>query len=256
MKTAMFRPLVAKVKPSGGLSYLLHLGLLMLLPLVLFALVQLGDTFIKLAFSIILLSKWRMFAVRLRFWPANIRANAVDIIVGLSIVLFMTHSGSEWLQLAWAVAYGIWLVFIKPGTSSLIISLQAGIGQLCGLSAIYLSWAASPLYVLVFGTGLVCYLAARHFFDSFDEQYAKLLAYGWGYFGTALAWVLGHWLLFYGVIAQPTLILSVLGYGLAALYYFGHEEKLNDMLKKQFVFVIIAVLLIILTLSSWDNKVV
>jgi len=248
----MFKPLVAKVKPAAGLSHSFHLALLILLPLVLFALVQLGDTFTKLAFSIILLSKWRMFAVRPRFWPANIRANAVDIIVGLSMVLFMTHSSSHWLQLIWAALYGVWLVFLKPASSTAMTSVQAMIGQLAGLMAIYLTWAASPLYVLVFVTGLVCFLAARHFFDSFDEPYAKLLAYLWGYFGAALAWVLGHWLLFYGVVAQPTLILTILGYGLAALYYFDHEEKLSILLKRQFVFIIIAILLVILTFSKWD----
>jgi len=252
----MIRPLVAKIKPAGGLSHGFHMVLLVLLPLVLFALVRLGDTFRQVAFAVILLSKWRMFAVRPRFWPANIRANAVDLIVGLSIVLFMTQTSSQLLQLVWTILYGVWLIVIKPASGSAMTSLQAMIGQLCGLMAIYLTWSAAPLYGLVFMTGLVCYLAARHFFDSFDEPYAKLLAYLWGYFGTALAWLLGHWLLFYTVVSQPTLILTVLGYGLAALYFFSHEEKLNVMLKRQFVFIMIAILLVILTFSDWGDKVV
>jgi len=252
----MIKPLIAKVKPAGGLSYILHIGLLVLLPIVLFALVRLGDTFIKLAFSVIVLSKWRMFAVRPRFWPANIRANSVDIIVGLSVVLFMTHSGSQWWQLIWAALYGVWLIVIKPASSAVMIALQAMISQFCGLMAIYLTWSSAPLIGLVFSTGLVCYLAARHFFDSFDEPYARLLSYLWGYFGAALAWLLGHWLLFYGIISQPTLILSVLGYGLAGLYFFDHRERLSPMLKRQFVFIMIAILLVILTFSDWGDKVV
>jgi hypothetical protein len=48
----------------------------------------------------------------------------------------------------------------------------------------------------------------------------------------------------------------VLGYGLAALYYFDHTEKLNTMIKRQFVFFMIAILLIILTFSDWGDKVV
>jgi len=252
----MIKPIVAKIKPAGGVAYILHIGLLLLLPLVLFALVRLGETFVKLAFVMVLISKWRMFAVRPRFWPANIRANAVDIVVGVSIVLFMTHTMEQWWQLAWAVLYAVWLIFIKPGTSVFMTSLQSAIGQLCGLMAIYLSWLAAPLVTLVLATGLVCFLAARHFFDSFDESYAKLLAYLWGYMGAALAWLLGHWLLFYGWVAQPTLVLSVLGYGLAMLYYFDHEERLSVMLKRQFVFIIVAILLIILTFSDWGDKVV
>lgn len=250
----MIKPIVAKLKPASGVAYVLHLTLLILLPIVIFVLVRIN--FVQLALSIVLLSKWRMFAVRPRFWPAIIRANAVDIIVGLSIVLFMVHSSTQWWQLAWGVLYGIWLIFIKPAAGTFMTSTQAMVGQLFGLTAIYLAGVSAPLYGLVLATGLVCYLAARHFFDSFDEPYAKLLAYLWGYFGAALAWVLGHWLLFYSVVSQPTLILSILGYGLAGLYYFDHEERLNVGLKRQFIFIMVAILLIILTFSDWGDKVV
>lgn len=252
----MSAPIVAKLKPASGMSHLLHLVLLILLPLAAFVLVRLGDTFVKLAFAVILLSKWRMFAVRPRFWPAIIRANAVDIIVGLSLVLFMTQSTSQWWQLIWAALYGVWLIFIKPAVGTFMTSVQAMVGQLCGLMAVYLAWSASPLLGLVLATGVVCYLAARHFFDSFDEPYARLLAYLWGYIGAALAWLLGHWLLFYGMVSQPTLILSVLGYGLAMLYYLDHTDRLNMVLKRQFVFIIVAILLVILTFSDWGDKVV
>lgn len=252
----MSKLLSMRLKPTNGISQLLHVGLLVLLPLMLFVLVRLGDTFIKLAYAMILLSKWRMFAVRPRFWPAIVRANSVDIIVGLSVVLFMTHASSQWLQLLWAVAYGVWLIYIKPRSTMAMTTLQAAIGQLFGLTAVYVAWAGAPLYALVLGTGLVCTLSARHFFDTFDEPYARMLSYFWGYFGAALAWLLGHWLLFYGAVAQPTIILTVLGYGLAGLYFFDHSEKLSLMLKRQFVFIMIAIMLVILTFSDWGDKVV
>jgi hypothetical protein len=241
---------------SSGVSHTLHLALLILLPLAMFVLVRLGDTFIRLAYAIVLLSKWRMFAVRPRFWPAIIRANSVDIIVGLSVVLFMTHSSSQWLQLLWAAAYGVWLIYLKPATSMFMTTMQAAIGQLFGLMAVYSVWAGQPIALLVLATGAVCTLSARHLFDTFDEPYAKLLSYFWGYTGASLAWLLSHWLLFYGPVAQPTLILSVLGYGLAGLYYFDHSEKLSVMIKRQFVFIIIAIMLVILTFSDWGDKVV
>lgn len=245
-----------KLKPSGGVSSTLHLGLLILLPLAVFVLVRLGDTFISLAYAIVLLSKWRMFAVRPRFWPAIIRANSVDIMVGLAVVLFMTHSSSQWLQLLWAAAYGVWLIYLKPATSMFMTTIQAGVGQLFGLMAVYSVWAGQPLAVLVLATGAVCTLSARHFFDTFDEPFAKLLSYFWGYIGASLAWLLGHWLLFYGAVSQPTLFLTVMGYGLACLYYFDHTEKLSMMLKRQFVFIMVAILLVILTFSDWGDKVV
>ena len=133
-----------------------------------------------------------MFAVRPRFWAANIRANAVDIMVGLSVVVFMAHStGSIAVQFGWAVLYGLWLIVIKPRSTLRMISLQAAIGQVCALSALYLSWPGGPLAGLTLSVGLICFLAARHFFDGFNEPYARLLSYMWGYFGAALAWLKG-----------------------------------------------------------------
>ncbi len=247
------KPLVAKIKPSKGFSHVLHLVLVALLPIMVFVLVRIE--FIQLAFSVVLLSKWRMLAVRPRFWPANVRANAVDILVGLSIVVFMSHTSSALLQLLYAALYAFWLLVVKPASNMLMISAQAFIGQLCGLMALFLAWSAGPLYGLVFVTGLICYVSARHYFDSFDEPYAKLLAYLWAYFGAALLWLLGHWLLFYGVISQPTVILSTVGYGLATLYYFDHTGKLNVALRRQFIFIMLAIIVVILAFSDWGDKV-
>ena len=225
-----------------------------LLPLVVFALVR--TDFVIPALVIILLSKWRMFAVRPRFWPANIRANAVDIIVSVSLLLFIVHSNSQLVQAAWTLVYMAWLVVLKPASNPILISMQALVGLLCGLMAIFVGWGDGPLYGLVFATGLVCYLAARHFFDSFDEPYAKMLSYLWGYFGAALVWVLGHWLLYYGIVAQPVLILLAIGFGLATLYYLDHHDRLSVGVRRQLVFIMVAVILIVLIFSDWGDKIV
>ena len=193
------RLLSRNLKPTNGIAYFLHLGLVLVLPILAFILVRVG--FLPPALSIIVLSKWRMFAVRPRFWPANIRANAVDLMVGLSIVIFMWHSGSLLMQAMWTALYGVWLIFIKPGTTIPLVTAQAFIGQLAALSALYVTWAAGPVYGLTLLSGLFCFLAARHFLDVFDEPYARMLSYFWGYFGAALSWLLSHWLLFYQGVA-------------------------------------------------------
>ena len=246
-----------RLTPTKGFSSLAHNSLLAALPLIIFALVRLNESqFTTLAIILVILSKWRMFAVRPRFWPANIRANAVDLMVGISIVLFMTHSLSAWIQLGWAAAYAAWLIYLKPATSSLMISLQAGIGQLCALSALYIAWAGGPLYALTIFTGLICYLAARHFYDAFDESYSRLLSYLWAYFAAALVWVLGHWLLFYGVLAQPTVFLTAIGYGVGAIYYWDHLDRLSKGLRRQFVLVMVVIILVVIIFSDWGSKVV
>ncbi|HEY4963229.1 MAG TPA: hypothetical protein VIH90_00850 [Candidatus Saccharimonadales bacterium] len=247
------RPLIAKVRPTAGFAHVLHLGLLALLPIAVFALIRLN--FVQLAFSLVLLSKWRMVALRPRFWPTSIRANSIDIIVGLSVVTFMAHSTNVVYQLTWVILYIVWLIALKPGVSLFMVSAQAFIGQLCGLMAVYLAWVNYPIYVLTLATGLICYFAARHFFDSFDEPYARLLSYMWGYFGAALAWLLAHWLIYYRFMSQPTLLLSTLGYGLAVLYYLDHTDKLSKAVRRQFVFVMIAIVLIVVTFTNWGDKV-
>lgn len=249
--------MLRRLKPTRGVSALVHNSLLAILPLIIFALVRLNENeFTQLALILIVLSKWRMFAVRPRFWPANIRANSVDLMVGISIVLFMTHTASAVTQLAWALAYGVWLIRIKPATGTFMISLQAGIGQLFALSALFLTWSDGPIYGITLLTGTICYLAARHFYDAFDESYSRLLSYLWGYFGAALAWLLGHWLLYYGAFAQPTVLLTVLGYGIGGIYYWDHQDKLTKGAQRQFVVVMLAVVFIVLIFSDWGSKVV
>ena len=248
------RPLINKIKPSRGFSHILYLFLNVVLPILVFLLVR--TNFVQLALSLILLSKWRMFAVRARFWPANIRANAIDMIIGVSVLAFMVATGSEWLQLAWAVLWAGWLIGIKPRGDTLWVSLQALIGFVAGLMAIFLTWDHQPLFLLVGAVGLVCFSAAHHFFDSFDEPYTRLLSFFWGYFGAALTWVLGHWLLFYGPVAQPTLLLTAIGFSMATLYYLDHFDRLSHNIRRQVVFILVAVVLVVLTFSDWGDKIV
>lgn len=250
----MTKQILRRLKPANGIAYFLHLALVLVLPVAIFVLIRLNFT--VLALSIVVLSKWRMFAVRPRFWAANVRANAVDLMVGISTVVFMVNTSSGLLQVMWAALYAFWLLIIKPRSSIAIVSLQALIAQLAALSALYLAWSTGPVVGLTFLTGLFCFFAARHFFDIFEEPYARLLSYAWGYFGAALAWLLSHWLLFYGVISQTTLLLSALGYGLAGLYYLDHKDRLSVGLRRQFIFIMVVVVVVVLALSDWHDKVV
>ena len=241
--------IIEKLKPTVGFSAFLHLLLNILLAIVLLVLIRLN--FIQLAFSLVLLSKWRMVAVKPRFWIANFRANAVDIMVGLSVVAFMVHAGNIYYQSAWVVLYAAWLIFVKPSSTLFMNSVQAFIGQAIGLSALFLAWVNGPLYALTLGSGVICYFAAYHFFDDFDEPYVRLLSYIWAYFGAALTWLLAHWLIYYRLVAQPTLLLGVIGYGLAILYYLDHQKKLSIILKRQIIIAMALFTLLILFIANW-----
>lgn len=195
-----------------------------------------------------------MLAVKPRHWPANIRANGVDLIVGLSALSFMIHSDSQLIQLVWAVAYGVWLLLLKPQSSTLGVSAQALVSKVVGLVAIFLAYGTAPSIVLIAGVWLICYLCARHFFANFEEDMSRYLSYIWAYFAAAMVWVLSHWLLFYGPIAQPALLLSVISFGLGGMYYLEKVDRISATLKRQLIFVMMAVIVIVVTLSDWGDK--
>jgi hypothetical protein len=127
------------------------------------------------------------------------------------------------------------------------------VAQLLGLSVLYIKFGDSSIVGLVAGTWLVCYLAARHYLTSFEESHSALLAHIWAYFGASLAFALSHWLLFYGSIAQIIIILTTIGYGLAALYYLDATDRLTIRLQKQMLVIMLAILAIIVLFSNWSG---
>ena len=137
-----------------------------------------------------------------------------------------------------------------------MVSMQAMIGQAFGLVALYVAWVEAPSFGIVLATWLIAYLAARHFFTNFEDQYTPLYAHTWGYFSAALTWVLSHWLLFYGVIPQPALLLSVIGFGLAGMFYLDESDRLSPLLRRQFMFIMFAIVLVVLVFSDWGDKTV
>lgn len=236
-------PILKKIKPKRGYAHIVYITLNLLLPLIVFLLIK--TSFVLPALFVILLSKWRMFAVRPRFWWANVRTNAIDITFGLSMLAFMIVYPNDWVRLAVASIWALWLIFLKPKVSVLAVSMQAFLGFVAGLMAIFVMWPRMHLAVLVMSVGLLCFFAAHHFFYSFDEPHASLLSYLWGYFGAALMWILGHWLIFYWTVSQPALILISLSFILGTMYYLDHFDKLSALVRRQLVFIAIVTVLII-----------
>ncbi|HET7529313.1 MAG TPA: hypothetical protein VFJ84_03760 [Candidatus Saccharimonadales bacterium] len=246
------RALPARIKPARGFSHIFYLVLNLLLPILAYILVRID--FVAIAIFLILLSKWRMFAVRPRYWMANLIGNGVDIMVAVSLVLFMASTSVVWWQLFWTALYAGWLLWLKPRYDVLSVSAQAMIGQLLGLSLLYLKFGDSSITALAAGTWLVTYLSARHYLTSFEETHSALLAHIWAYFSASLAFVLAHWLLFYGSVAQIIVILTTIGYGMAALYYLDATEKLSALLRRQMLGIMLAILLVIIIFSNWNGS--
>jgi hypothetical protein len=249
------KSLVYKIKLFIAQSpHLAHAALTAILPFAILLLVR--ADFVFFALLVVFFSKWRMFAIRLRHWPASLRANSVDLFVGLSFVVFLDQTGSLLLQLVMVAAYLFWLIFLKPRTKTIDTAIQAFIAQTVGLLAWFMAYPEAQLSMLVGGVWVITYFSARHFFIAFEEERSVLFSAMWGYMAASVAWILGHWLLFYGPIAQPALILSVISYSLGTIYYLSFMEHLTEVLRRQLIFIMIAVLIVVVVFSDWGDKAV
>lgn len=236
-------------KPQRGIAHLAHGLLTVALPVLAYILVRIDFT--GLAVLLVFLAKWRMFALRPRYWLSNLVSNGVDIMVSVSFVLFMANSVEQWWQLLWMSAYMAWVVLLKPRSDIFSVSGQAMAGQLIALSAVYLKFGGSSLPVLILGTWLVAYISARHFLTSFEEPHSALIAHVWAYFAASLAYVLGHWLIFYGVIAQIVVLLTTIGYGTAGLYYLDANDSQNTLVRRELLLTMGAIIALVIALTSW-----
>lgn len=248
----MVKYLVTKFRPGQGFSHFFHLFLIALIPLVIWFFIRLD--LVAVSFAVLLLSKWRMFAVHPRHWIAHIRSNAVDIIAGLSFIIFIAQTNNIWFQVLWVFLYEVWLLFIKSGTNVLMVSSQALIAQTLGAISFFLAFKGADLAVYVIGFWLIAYFSARHFFAIFDEAHGSLISSIWAFFAASLMWVLGHWLIFFGPIAQPALLLTVLGTCLSGLYYLEKNQRLHATIKRQLIATMLAIVFVIVVFSDWGDK--
>lgn len=241
-----------KFRPKQGFAHFFHLAIVALLPLIVFGLVR--QELFGVALAIILLSKWRIFAIKPRHWLAHLRTNAVDIIFSLSMLAFMANTPLIMVQLLWVLVYEAWVLYLKPGSTPLKVTAQALISQLAGLIALFVAFEEVPIAVFIIGTAAILYYCARHFFASFQEPNYHSFVWSWTLFGASLVWILSHWLVFYGPVAQVAIVLSVIGSGLAALYYLHETNNLSKLVRRQVVFIIFAVVTVLLTLSDWGSR--
>lgn len=193
------------------------------------------------AFALVLLSKWRVLAVRPRYWFANVQANLVDIIVGLStVVLLYAAQGAPVAQALLAALYAGWLLFVKPRSSRHFVAIQAGTAVFLGvtaLMAVSYDWWASPVVLLMWVIG---YSAARHVLGSYDEAHISFYSLVWGLVFAELGWFMHHWTFAYempGVgnikLAQAALVALALSFMAERVYcsYTRHGSvRANDVL--------------------------
>lgn len=189
------------------------------------------------AFALVLLSKWRILAVRPRFWFKNFQSNLVDIIVGLGIVVFLyTAGGSLGIQIAIAVWYAIWLLFIKPRSKRSFVAFQAGAALFIGTNALFMISSEWPATAVVLTMWLIGFGTARHFLSHYTESDRVFFAMIWGIIVAELGWLNYHWAFAYNLpgnsgidLSQTAIVIFVLGFLASRAYdsYYHNDATIR-----------------------------
>ncbi len=175
-----------------------------------------------LALALVLLSKWRVLAVRPRYWFAHIEANMVDMIVSFGLVLLIYLAGQTStsytvvVQIVLAIVYAGWLVFLKPRTRRVIVAIQAGAAIVVGSMALFSLTYEWPSTLVVLGMWVIGYASARHVLVSHSDTDARLLSLIWGFVSAEIGWLAFHWTIAYSLpfaagLKLPQVTLIILG---------------------------------------------
>lgn len=173
-----------------------------------------------LGLLLVLLSKWRVFAVRGRYLWLNIRSNLVDTIVGVSVVLLAYYASESFLPVHFvlAVFYSAWLLIIKPLSSERAALAQSLIAVFLGMSAAAILAASLDSIVLVLLAFLVGYAASRHILVQSSDKDFTLTTLVCGLAFAEIAWLCQSWAIIYtfgntGIrIPQVAIILTIFAF--------------------------------------------
>lgn len=241
-------------KRRSRLSEVAYIALNIGLAIALFAVVRAVQT-PWLALLLVLLSKWRALAVRPRFWFANLVANMVDIIVGVSVVILLYSADNQlWLQGVITVLHIVWLLFIKPRSKRTFVAAQAGVAVFLGittLSIVSYAWDAS---LFVVGMWLIGYVSARHVLGSYEEAHTTIYSLIVGFIFAELGWIGFHWLMAYqpaagfGAIKLSQLALFTTLFSLVAERAYASYHKYGEVRKSEILMPIILTIAIMIAM--------
>lgn len=185
------------------------------------------------ALALVLLSKWRILAVRPRFWFKNIQSNLVDIIVGLSIVVLLhAANGALPLQVVITMFFAAWLLFIKPRSKRTYVAFQAGTATFLGVTALFMVSYEWPGFLVVLLMWLIGYGTARHVLSHYREPEKNFFAMLWAVVMAEIGWLNYHWAFAYSLpgfadlqLSQTALVAVSLGFLADRVYDSYHRNE-------------------------------
>lgn len=210
---------------------------------------------------LVLLSKWRVFAVQPRYWGVNIKSSLVDLIVGASFVIIAYCSGTTpmIIHAILAVLYTAWLIFLKPKSSDAAAEMQSLAAVFLGTTAATLCSASLNSVVITVAAFVIGYAAARHILVQSSESDFTLVTFLCGLISAEIAWICHSWLIVYQfeptgvIIPQLSIILTVYAFAFCRVYksLIKHDGELHP---KEFaaptVFSILIIAMIVVLFSN------
>lgn len=184
------------------------------------------------AFALVLLSKWRVLAVRPRYWFAHIQANLVDLIVSLGLVVLLYTAGRDdgtgggiIVQIILTLLYVAWLLLLKPRTKRTYVVAQAGVALVVGTVALFsisYGWPSSAVVLIMFVLG---YATSRHVLSAYSDNNLTMMSLIWGFVVAQVGWLSFHWLIAYEIpfsqsvkLPQATIIVVALSFLAERIY--------------------------------------
>ncbi|HPF31304.1 MAG TPA: hypothetical protein PLO25_03300 [Candidatus Saccharibacteria bacterium] len=223
------------------------------------------------SFLLVLLSKWRVLAVRPRFWFANVQADLVSFIVSIGYIILLYNSnpsviGDIQSTIAHAILvilYITWLLIIRPKSKRIYIVAQAGTALFVGITTIFSATFGWPSSAVVLLSWLVGYATARHVLNSYDnENHILLLSIAWGLIIAEISWLAYHWTIAYRLpiinnllLPQASLIVACFAFIVYKSYdsfYHNQKIRINDILMP-LLFSIGIILVLVLAFNDWRN---
>lgn len=220
------------------LSELVYIGLNVCLAVAILLIVRTVDSIVP-ALLLVILSKWRVFAVRPRYWLANIQANFVDFTVSVStvIVLYSVGSNNQYsllLQGILTLLYIAWLIYLKPRSSKRAVIMQAGVALIIGPAALFTSSYNWPIEVLVLCMAVVGYVVGRHVLTQYEEDHLQFLSLFYAFVLAQLGWIFYHWVVAYSLpvvgarVPQAVLLITVISFVIYKVY---DSYKMHDQVR-------------------------
>lgn len=214
-----------------------------------------------LAIGLVLLSKWRVLAVRPRYWLAHIETNMVDLIVSIGLVMLMYTvgqlglSGAVWVQAVIAATYAVWLLAIKPRSRRVYVIAQSAVAVVVGTTALASVSYEWPSSVFVLVMWLIGYSCARHVLSAYSEKNVRMFSFIWGFIFAEIGWLYYHWMIAYTLpfmagikLPQMTIVILALCFLAERIYasYVKHDKvETADIILPMFLALGIIVVLLL-----------